>query len=98
MHDFYESLHVPGSDIPCCSISDCRNVRVTVNLGDGAYYAFIDDKTFPTDGQYGHGHAPNDWVKVPEESILHGHLNPSGEPIACWYGGRILCFLPASGV
>ena len=99
MHEYYHSLKVPAGPFAgglCCSVADCRNVVVRSDAKDGAYYAYIDSKTYPDDGSYGHGHAPNAWVKVPEQVIIHDRPNLTGEPIACWYMGEIRCFVPAS--
>jgi hypothetical protein len=99
MHEYYHSLKVPAGPFAgglCCDVADCRNVVVRSDTKDGAYYAYIDSKTYPDDGSYGHGHAPNAWVKVPEQVIIHDRPNLTGEPIACWYKGEIRCFVPAS--
>jgi hypothetical protein len=33
----------------------------------------------------------------PDATVLHGHDNPTGFAIICFFQGRILCFVPASG-
>lgn len=79
----------------CCSIADCREVMYRA-VGDH-WEAWVDSKTFPDDGTYGHGHAPNAWVAVPDNAILKRHDNPTGEAVLCWYAGQVRCFVPASG-
>lgn len=97
--EWYKHLEVPGQPIGqammCCTIEDCHPVAVRTQ---GSHWeVWIDSKTFPdsaTDGRV--GHAPNDWVVVPEQAILHGKDNPIGEPVGCWYGGRLRCFVPGT--
>jgi hypothetical protein len=38
------------------------------------------------------------WVRVPDERVLHGQTNPTAHAIACRspVNGSILCFVPAS--
>lgn len=36
-----------------------------------------------------------EWRVVPEDAILR-IPNPTGEPVACWYGNAVRCFVPAS--
>jgi hypothetical protein len=95
---WFRSLMVPGSQrplgqpMPCCSGADCANVEMRER--DGHFEVFIDRETFPdskTDANQ--GHAPNDWVVVPEAAILHGKDNPTGGPVACWYRRGIPCFV-----
>lgn len=96
---WFHSLRIPEAaehgGLTCCSPADCRPVRYRA-AGDH-YEAFIDTKTFPDDGQAGHGMAPNEWVAVPDEVILKRYDNPTGEGVACWYAGHMRCFVPASG-
>src|SRR5262249_12775911 len=73
---------------------DCRNVEVRVR--DGHWEAFIDSVTFPDVviadkpgwTQPLLGHAPNDWVPVPDNVIIRRD-NPTGRPVACWYNRTI---------
>ena len=39
-----------------------------------------------------------DWVRIPDQAILHGHSNPTARGILCRapVSGTILCFVPAS--
>lgn len=97
---WFESLRVPeavptSGGLACCSVADCRPVRYKAT-GDH-YEAFIDSKTFPDDGEPGHGMAPNEWVRVPDEVILKRYDNPTGEGVACWYAGHMRCFVLSSG-
>jgi hypothetical protein len=40
---------------------------------------------------------PHAWVDVPETSVLHRHDNPTGEGVACWVAGNIICFVEGTG-
>lgn len=84
---FFKSLQQPGTGMSCCDIADCRTVVVT--HGEGRRWAFI-GTGFPN--------APNTWVEVPDSVVLCGVENPTGEPIACFFGGKVQCFVPGSGV
>lgn len=84
---WYRGLQAP-SGIPCCSIADCRNV--TYRMMDKHYEAFIDKRSFGDE-------APNDWVKVPDERVLHMPDNPTNDAVACYYSGDILCFVEGPG-
>lgn len=80
----------------CCNMTDCKPVVARIRA-DGQWEAMIDSKTWPEiDGDvlHLHGAAPNDWVTIPDQVVLHGHDNPLGEPILCWYQGAVLCFVP----
>ena len=83
---WYRSLKSPHTGGSCCSEADCRPV-VSRMAGDH-YEAFIDRRTFGSD-------APDDWVAVPNEKVLHT-TNPTGESVACWYTREILCFVSGS--
>jgi hypothetical protein len=50
------------------------------------WQAFIDQHTF---GQS----APNTWIDVPPAHILDHEPNPTGSAVACWFSGKILCFI-----
>lgn len=69
----------------CCDEADCR--RVAYRVISGVFEVFIDRKTF------GRG-APNAWVPVPPEAVLPRE-NPTGEGVACYYGGIVHCFVQA---
>jgi hypothetical protein len=107
--EWYQSLRVPGvpsmnnvAGTSCCNggharDADCQNVEVRQRKGpDGVLHweAWIDDKTFP-ESKYSpiYGHAPNAWVMVPDEVIIHGKDNPTGGFVACWYNKSIRCFV-----
>ena len=89
MAHWYQSLAMPGTSYSCCSAADCRNVQYR-SAGDH-FEAFIDRKSF------GEG-APNDWIAVPPEHVLHRHDNPTGEAVACWYDGEIRCFVEGTAI
>lgn len=96
--DWFHSLRVPA-DGPgyyagslCCSVADCRRVRAEFR-DDGYWWVYIDSITFPDDDNRYHGHAPNDWVQVPESAVLPREDNPAGGAIACWYAGQLRCFV-----
>lgn len=95
----------PLAGTSCCNGGadpdpDCRNVETRVR--DGHWQAFIDSLTFPdvpppktpgfTNSESLYGHAPNDWVDVPENVIIRRE-NPTGGPVACWYNRVIRCFV-----
>ena len=96
--EYYHSLTVPGGPLKgglCCSLADCRNVKVRMTP-DGGFEAWVDSATFPDDPENSLvGHAPNAWMKVPTEVILRGRENPTGMPILCFYAGQIRCFVQA---
>jgi hypothetical protein len=100
---WFHTLTVPpeqglGENALCCSVADCRNVRAEIH-SDGHWWAYVDSKTFPDnpDNSY-EGHAPNEWVIVPDNAILKRHDNPTGDAVLCWYGGMVRCFVPAGQV
>jgi hypothetical protein len=86
---WFESLHKPGTDQSCCGVADCRRVRYRI-AGDH-FQAFIGDE-FPRWTA-----TPHAWVDVPDTSIVRRQDNPTGEAVACWYQGNLVCFVPASG-
>ena len=105
---WYRSLMVPGSENnPCCSggrgdpNDDCKNVDTRpVTDADGSVHweAFASSKLFPTAPTAPmQGHAPDEWVRVPDEAILHGKNNPTGAPVGCWYMRQWRCFIEGSG-
>jgi hypothetical protein len=74
-----KGLMNPYTQQGCCDLSDCRVVSARVRAGH--YQAFI--------GRDAYGHdAPNEWLDVPEEVVLHERTNPVGLPIACWRAAR----------
>ena len=86
---FFKSLKIPGTNISCCDMSDCRPVEIRIN--NSKIEIYTDSKTF-SDGT-------NEWVGVPEGRVLSPRENPVGEPIACWTKPiGVICFLNGSGV
>lgn len=97
--EWYRGLAIPDGPMAgalCCTNTDCRPVAVRVR--DGHWEAFIDSATFPDRFNSPlEGNAPNDWVAVPEQAILHGKSNPIGEPVVCFYNRVIRCFVEGTG-
>ena len=71
--EWVRGLVNPTNGQGCCSLSDCRIVEYRMT-GDG-YEAFIGRDTFAA--------APDRWLKVPENVVLHKE-NPTGFGVACW--------------
>jgi hypothetical protein len=69
--------------VGCCSEADCR--RVEYRTRSGSFEVFVDRRTFGAS-------APDAWVAVPSDAILTRE-NPTGEGVACFYAGRIRCFV-----
>jgi hypothetical protein len=69
--------------VGCCSVADCR--RVDYRTRAGGFEVFVDRRTFGAA-------APDAWVAVPSDAILTRE-NPTGEGVACFYAGRIRCFV-----
>lgn len=69
--------------VSCCDESDCR--PVTYRAGPGGLEVFIDSASYGKD-------APDAWVPVPPEAVL-ARENPTGGAIACYYAGRVACFV-----
>ena len=86
---WFQSLEQPETGYPCCSIADCRMVQYRATADH--YEAFIDRRSFGED-------APDAWVAVPPSHVLHRHDNPTGEAVACWYGGEVRCFVEGAGI
>jgi len=84
--DFFMNLKHPIDGFGCCSEADCRSV-VTRTAND-KLEAFIDKESFgPT--------APNEWVEVPEISIIKNPPQGLARPqsaIVCWYNYSIMCY------
>ena len=89
LEPWFKSLRRPGTDQPCCSVADCR--RVLYRVHDDHFQVFI-GRDFPR-----WTNPPFDWVDVPEANVLRRQDNPTGEGVACWFGGSVLCFIPAAG-
>jgi hypothetical protein len=73
------SLLNPYTRQACCDVSDCRAVPARTRGGN--YQAFIGRKDYGED-------APDQWLDVPNEVVLHERRNPVGLPIACWKASR----------
>ena len=86
---WFRSLRQPETNMSCCDRSDCRMVRYRIM--HGRIQAFIGQEFARWQNP------PNDWVDVPESSVLHNHDNPTGEGVACWAGARIICFVEGTG-
>lgn len=70
------------SGVSCCDESDCRPVEARATP-DGWQVRW-------RPGQL--AGAPVGWVPVPPDAVLVRE-NPVGAPVACWYGGRVACFV-----
>jgi len=86
---WFRSLRHPGTHQSCCDMSDCRMVQYRT-AGDH-YQAFIGNE-FPR-----WSNAPYAWVDVPNENVLHRMDNPTGQAVACWFQGHVLCFIEGNG-
>ena len=79
----------------CCDIADGRVVQVRVR--DGRYQVqFIHHETLPEP-------RPAGWLDVPETAVIKGPngqpvVNPTGIPVAWWYGGVVRCFSMAGAI
>lgn len=71
----------------CCDWSDCRPVAVQPGDGDAVFVWIGAD-------QFG-GSAPNAWVRVPEAAkrATADGPPPDGRTWACYYQGRVACYL-----
>jgi hypothetical protein len=86
---WFKSLRQPRTNQSCCDMSDCR--RVQYRTAGDHFQAFIGSE-FPR-----WSNAPFAWVDVPNENVLHRRDNPTGEGIACWFQGQVLCFIEGDG-
>jgi hypothetical protein len=86
---WYRGLQQPGSGMSCCSIADCRPVAARERADH--WEIFIDPERF-RDGT-------GQWTAVPNDKILHGHDNPTGDAVACWIRTLgVMCFIePVQG-
>lgn len=105
--DWYRSLQVPGTGgfgiggHSCCSgnepDADCRNVETRqAKDPDGSVHweAFADSKLFHDSKMSSlYGHAPDDWVRVPDSVVIAGKNNPTGAPVGCWFDKKWRCFV-----
>jgi hypothetical protein len=86
---WFRSLRHPRTNQSCCDMADCR--RVQYRTAGDHFQAFIGDE-FPR-----WTNAPHAWVDVPNANVLHRMDNPTGEGIACWFQGQVLCFIEGNG-
>ena len=86
---WFKSLRQPRTNQSCCDMADCRMVQYR-KAGDH-FQAFI-GSDFPR-----WTNPPRAWVDVPEASVLHRPDNPTGEGVACWFEGQVVCFIEGSG-
>lgn len=86
---WFQSLQVPATGESCCSVADCRQVQYRVR--NNHFQAYIGG-SFPRWTR-----APYAWVEIPDSHVLHRRDNPTGEGVACWHDGQVLCFVPGSG-
>lgn len=96
---WYSGLKQPVTGYTCCSIADCR--PVDERIGPHGHYEIRLRATADLP------QAPSHWWQVPDKAVLHGHTNPTGEPIACYdlrrdgtgsvAGITFFCFVPDAG-
>jgi hypothetical protein len=79
---WYRSLKTSGGT-SCCSEADC--LPVEARLANDHWEVLIGNGPLPV------------WEIVPPEVVLTRD-NPEGRAVLCRFGGRILCFVPGSGV
>ena len=80
---WFQSLQSPAGT-SCCSIADCRPVSYRITGDHYEVLAGRDD------------HGSDVWLAVPPDVVLQRYDNPMGRPVACIYGGRVLCFVRAA--
>jgi hypothetical protein len=91
LRDWFQSLHIPGSGVGCCSVADCRPVKYR-QVGDH-YEIMPMREQFPSlpDNVIGQ------WAGVPPAAILENQSNPTGSAIACLQDLNdtlyIMCFI-----
>jgi hypothetical protein len=86
---WFRSLRTPQTGQSCCGVADCR--RVQYRIVHDHFQAYIGGE-FPRWQS-----PPHAWVDVPETSVLHRHDNPTGEAVACWASGAVVCFVEGQG-
>ena len=82
---WFKSLRQPRTNLSCCDQADCRRVKYRTS-GDH-FQAYIGED-YPR-----WTNPPNAWVDVPNANVLHRPDNPTGEGVACWFQGQIVCFV-----
>ncbi len=80
---WFESLQAPNGK-SCCSIADCRPVSYRIAVD---HYEVLAGRT--DDGA-------DIWLAVSPDVVLQRYDNPTGRPVACILGGRVLCFVKAA--
>jgi hypothetical protein len=85
---WFRSLLVPGTHQSCCALADCRRVPYRIR---GDHFQVYIGADFPR-----WTNPPDDWVDVPESTVLHRRDNPTGEGVACWVYGAVVCFIPST--
>ena len=86
---WFKNLQQPQTNQPCCDMADCRTVQYRI-VGDH-FQAFIGGD-FPR-----WTNAPHAWVDVPNANVLLHRDNPTGEGVACWHDGQVVCFVAGNG-
>ena len=73
------------------AVVEFKGGRVQYRTAGDHFQAFIGDE-FPR-----WTNAPHAWVDVPNANVLHRLDNPTGEGVACWFQGQVLCFIEGNG-
>ncbi len=95
-----EGMVESGAPVMCCNVHDCKKTNDRM-IGDH-YEAWIDERWNQGgdhDGPMG-DRAPMvritpHWEVVPASALLEHVRNPMGSAVACFYQGKIICFLRA---
>ncbi len=87
MAPWFRSLEAPSTGGSCCNEQDCATVGANDLKSDSGYYWVRDP-------------APEAlvWLVVPKESILKRYDNPTGKPVACIWGHKVMCFIMSAGI
>ena len=98
-HEWFMSLKIPGSNMMCCSESDCRFVLSRFNQDTNHFEAFIDrDKYYKSISIYdsvivndwndtwikNYGDISSMWISIPNKRVKIEVNNPTGHAILCW--------------
>lgn len=80
--DWFHSLSriEDGVRISCCDVADCKRTEYRIR-GDG--YLVPNPET-------------GEWTPVPPEVVIVRSDNPTGSAIACWFAGKLRCFVPGT--
>jgi hypothetical protein len=103
IREWFGKQHAPNSSTPCCSTSD--GTRADEERRDGRIWTRF------TYIRYLHGgggdvdgipvEERSDWMEVPEDTIIRGGTNPTGNPVVWYYTEglnevvKIRCYKPA---